>query len=98
MAEFEVVLSQMTEAAGEIKQHSQEYADTATALKNLTNDLTMSPEKWSAESSQIFNDNIEAAHKWMLEMSELLNAFADAVQKARETYETADVNTSKFFK
>ncbi|MBO4886251.1 MAG: WXG100 family type VII secretion target [Clostridia bacterium] len=98
MAEFEVVLSQMSEAAAEVKQHSQEYADAATNLKNLTNELTTSPEKWTSEASQIFNENIAQAHKWMLEMSDLLNEFGDALQKAREAYETADVNSSKFFK
>lgn len=97
MAEFDVTLSSMTEAAGNIRTYCDEFQSTADELKSATETLTTSSDGWNSEASQIFNENIVEAHRWLTEMANLVNEYAATLDKARDTYETADVTAAKNF-
>ena len=97
MAEFEVVLSSMTDTAGKVRQYCEDFRTAANELKDATAELTSSAEGWNGEASQIFNENIVQANTWMTEMSALVDEFAAALDKARETYQTADETSAKQF-
>ena len=98
MAEFEVVLSNMSESAGKIREYCENFKTTADELKSATETLTTSADGWSSEASQMFNENIAQAHQWLTQMSELVNEFAAALDKSRETYQSADETSAKQFK
>ena len=98
MAEFEVVLSNMTESASKIREYCENFRTAADELKSATETLTTSADGWSSEASQIFNENIGQAHQWMTQMSEIVNEFATALDKSREAYQTADETSAKQFK
>lgn len=97
MAQFDVTLSSMEEAANNIRTHSEEFKTTADELKTATENLTTSSEGWDSEASKIFNDNIAEAHRWMTEMSGVVEEFAAMLDKSREAYETADLTSAKNF-
>ena len=98
MAEFELTASEMTSAAGKVKQYCQNFKETADQLKAATETLTTSADGWSAESSQIFNENIQEAHKWLTQMSELINQYAETIEQSRDLYVNGDEAAAKNFK
>ena len=98
MAEFQVTLSEMTTASGNVRKYCQDFKDAADQLKSATQTLTTSADGWSSEASQIFNENIVEAHKWLTQMSELVNEFAQAIDQSRDTYRSADETAAKNFK
>lgn len=98
MAEFDVTISSMTDAASNIRTYCEEFKTTADELKQATNTLTTSSDGWDSEASKIFNDNIEEAHRWMSEMSAIVDEYAAMLDKAAETYTDADQASAKNFK
>lgn len=97
MPKFDVTLSSMTEAATNIRNHGEEFKTAADELKTATENLTTSSEGWSSEASQIFNENIAEAHQWMTEMSAIVEEYSQMLEKARDTYENADITSAKNF-
>ncbi len=97
MTQFEVTLSSMSQASANIRTYGEEFQTTADELKAATENLTTSSEGWNSEASEIFNSNIADAHRWMTEMSKLVAEYSENLEKAREKYETTDVNAAKHF-
>ena len=98
MAEFDVTLSSMTEAATNIRTYCDDFKSTADELKQATETLTTSSDGWDSEASKIFNENIGEAHRWMSEMAAIIDEYAAMLDKAAQTYQDADQASAKNFR
>lgn len=94
MANFDVTLSALTDAAANIKSHTEEFKEQAEQTYQAAQTLS---EGWEGDASQTFVDNMQQLHNWMNQMAEVLNTYSAALDKAKETYETADMNSAKNF-
>lgn len=94
MAEFEVTLSAVTEAATNISNYTQDFKEQADQTYQAAQTLS---EGWVGDASQTFVENMEQLHSWMNEMAATLDTYTAALNKARETYENADVSAAKNF-
>lgn len=94
MAEFDVTLSAVTEAATNIGNYTQEFKEQADQTYQAAQTLS---EGWVGDASQTFVENMEQLHTWMNEMAATLDTYSAALNKARETYENADVSAAKNF-
>ena len=94
MAEFDVTLSAVTEAATNISNYTQEFKEQADQTYQAAQTLS---EGWVGDASQTFVENMEQLHTWMNEMAATLDTYSAALNKARETYESADVTAAKNF-
>lgn len=98
MAEFDVTISSMSEAANNIRTYCDDFKSTADELKQATETLTTSSDGWDSEASKIFNENIVEAHRWMSEMGAIIDEYAAMLDKAVETYQSADQASAKNFR
>ena len=94
MANFDVTLSAVTEAATNITNYTQEFKEQADQIYQAAQTLS---EGWECDASQTFIDNMEQLHNWMNEMAATLDTYSAALNRARDTYETADVSAAKNF-
>ena len=94
MAEFDVTLSAVTQAATNISNYTQEFKEQADQTYQAAQTLS---EGWVGDASQTFVENMEQLHTWMNEMAATLDTYSAALNKARETYESADVTAAKNF-
>jgi len=94
MAEFEVTLSAMTDAAKNIKAHTQNYMEEADQTHQAAQRLI---EIWTGDASNDFISIVENLYKWMGEMAGILETYSAALDKARSDYENADVTAAKNF-
>ena len=94
MAEFDVTLSAVTEAATNISNYTQEFKEQADQTYQAAQTLS---EGWVGDASQTFVENMEQLHTWMNEMAATLDTYTAALNKARETYENADGSAAKNF-
>jgi len=97
MAEFEVVLSSLTDSATSIRAKCDDFRNAANEFKSATDTLTGNGD-WDSDAAQMFDANVTEANKWLNTMSDLINEFAAALDTARETYQTADETGAKQFK
>ena len=94
MAEFDVTLSAMTDAASNISTYTQEFKEQAEQTYQAAQKLS---EGWVGDASQTFVDNMEQLRTWMNEMAAVLETYSASLNKARESYENADVTAAKNF-
>ena len=94
MAEFDVTLSAVTQSATNISNYTQEFKEQADQTYQAAQTLS---EGWVGDASQTFVENMEQLHTWMNEMAATLDTYSAALNKARETYESADVTAAKNF-
>ncbi len=97
MAEFEVVLSSLTDSAASIREKCDQFRTAANEFKSATDQLTGNGD-WDSDAAQMFDANVTEANKWLNTMSDLINEFAAALDAAKETYQTADETGAKQFK
>ncbi|MBQ8088417.1 MAG: PPE domain-containing protein [Clostridia bacterium] len=97
MAEFQVTLSDLTNAASKMRQFIEDFKNAANELNSATQTLTTSADGWDAESSKIFAENIQEANKWMQQMGAVAEQYAATLDKARQTYQEADETSAKNF-
>ena len=98
MAEFDVTLSSLTEASGNMRSYCEEFKVAADELKVATENLTSASDGWNGEASQIFNENIVEAHRWLTEMSVLVDEYAATLDKTHDIYQEADESAAKGFR
>lgn len=94
MANFDVTLSALTQAASNIRQQTAEFKEQSQKTYQAAQTLS---EGWEGDSYQEFIDNMEQLHSWMDKMAETLDTYSAALDKAKDTYETADVESAKNF-
>lgn len=94
MAEFDVTLSAMQEAATNIRNYTEQFKDEAEQTYQAAQTLS---EGWQGDASQTFVDNMEQLHTWMNELVATLETYSAELEKSRDTYETADVSAAKNF-
>lgn len=95
MAEFDVTLSAMTDAANNINNYTQLFKENGDAVYQAAQTLS---EGWQGDASQIFVDNMEQLHNWMNEMAAILETYSMALNKNRDNYEEGDVRSAANFK
>ena len=95
MAEFDVTLSAMTEAATNIGNYTTQFKEQADQTYQAAQKLS---EGWTGDASETFVNNMEQLHNWMNQMAAVLETYSAELNKARETYETADVTAAKNFR
>lgn len=95
MAEFDVTLSAMTDAASNINNYTDLFKQNADAIYQAAQTLS---EGWQGDASQTFVDNMEQLHTWMNEMSAILETYSAALNKNRENYEEGDVRSAANFR
>jgi len=94
MAEFDVTLSAMADAVSNIRNYTEQFKEEADQVYQAAQKLS---ESWSGDSSQDFAANMEQLHNWMQQMAETLATYSEALSKARDKYEEADVSAAKNF-
>lgn len=94
MEKFDVTLSALTDAATNIRNYTSQFKEQADLTYQAAHTLS---ESWEGDASQTFVDNMELLHNWMNEMSSTLDTYSMALDKAKVTYETADMNAAKNF-
>lgn len=94
MAEFDVKLPDMIEAANNIKNYTEMFRETGDAVYKAAQDLNNG---WKGDAAQIFGENMEQLHNWMNEMAGVLDTYSAALDKNRINYEEGDIESSKFF-
>lgn len=94
MAEFDVTLSAMQEAATNIRNYTEQFKDEAEQTYQAAQTLS---EGWQGDASQTFVENMEQLHTWMNELVATLETYSAELEKSRDTYETADVSAAKNF-
>lgn len=95
MAEFDVRLSAMADAANNIKNYTQMFKENGDAIYQAAQTLS---EGWQGDASQIFVDNMEQLHNWMNEMAVILDTYSAALDKNRSNYEEGDIQSAGNFK
>lgn len=95
MAEFDVTLSAMQEAATNIRNYTEQFRDEAEQTYQAAQTLS---EGWVGDASQTFVDNMEQLHTWMNELVATLETYSAELEKSRDKYETTDISASKNFK
>lgn len=94
MAEFDVTLTAMNEAATNIRNYTEQFRDEADQTYQAAQTLS---EGWQGDASQTFVENMEQLHTWMNELVATLETYSAELEKSRDTYETADVSAAKNF-
>lgn len=94
MAEFDVTLSAMRDAASNIKNYTEEFKDQAEQTYQAAQKLS---EGWVGDASQTFVENMEQLRQWMIELAAVLDEYSANLNKAGGNYEDADVSASKNF-
>ena len=87
MAEFDVTLSAVSEAATNIANYTETFREEGDATYQAAKTLS---EGWEGDASQTFVENMEQLHQWMNEMAATLETYSAQLNKARATYEEAD--------
>lgn len=87
MAEFDVTLSAVSEAATNIANYTETFREEADATYQAAKTLS---EGWEGDASQTFVENMEQLHQWMNEMAATLETYSAQLNKARATCEEAD--------
>ena len=95
MAEFDVTLSAVTEAASNIANYTQTFREEADQTYQAAKTLS---ESWTGDASQEFVENMEELHNWMNEMAATLETYSAQLNKARDEYEEADRTSAGYFK
>lgn len=95
MANFDVTLSSLSEAAADIRAKTSDLMDEAQQTLQAAQALS---EGWQGDAYEEFISNMQLLQNWMNEMGETLNNYATALDKAGETYSTADGNSASAFK
>ena len=95
MAEFEVTLSAVTDAATNINNYTQQFKETADAIYQAAQTLG---EGWQGDASQTFVENMEKLHTWMNEMAAILDTYSAALNKNRDNYEDGDQRSAANFR
>lgn len=95
MAEFDVTLSAMQEAATNIRNYTEQFREEAEQTYQAAQTLS---EGWVGDASQTFVDNMEQLHTWMNELVATLETYSAELEKSRDKYETADISAAKNFK
>lgn len=94
MASFDVTLSALTKAASDIRTQTAEFKERANETLQAAQTLG---EGWEGDSYQEFFNNMQDLKNWMEQMAEVMETYATALDKAKDTYETADVSSAKSF-
>lgn len=94
MAEFEVTLSSMTDAANNIRSQLEEFHTQAENTYNAARTLS---EGWEGDSYQEFVENMSHLHDWMGEMEDILTTYAQALDTAAQKYGEADKTSANAF-
>ena len=94
MAEFEVTLSAMQDAATNISNYTQPFKEEADQVYQAVQTLS---EGWVGDASAEFADNMQQLHQWMTRLSETLDAYSAALNKARGDYDEADRAAARNF-
>lgn len=94
MAEFDVTLSAMQEAATNIRNYTEQFRDEAEQTYQAAQTLS---EGWVGDASQTFVDNMEQLHTWMNELVATLETYSAELEKSRDTYESTDISAAKNF-
>lgn len=95
MAEFDVTLSAMRNAANNIKNYTQQFKEQAEQTYQAAQKLS---DGWVGDASQTFVDNMEQLRQWMNELSVVLDEYSANLNKASENYEDADTSAVKNFR
>ena len=95
MAEFDVTLSAMTDAAQNIGNYNHQFKEEASQTYQAARKLS---EGWTGDASATFVSNMEQLNTWMNQMAAVLETYSAQLNKARDTYETADVTAAKNFR
>ena len=94
MAEFELTLSAMSNAATNIANYTQQFSEQAELVYQAAQTLS---ETWTGDASTTWLENMEQLRGWMNQLVEVLETYSAALNKARDDYETADTNAAKNF-
>ena len=94
MAEFDVTLSAMTEAANNIRNYTEQFRDEAEQTYQAAVTLN---DGWVGDASETFHENMEQLHSWMNEMVSTLETYYAALNAACDKYEETDVAAAKNF-
>ena len=94
MAEFDVTLSAMTEAATNIGNYTTQFKEQADQTYQAAQKLS---EGWVGDASQTFVENMEQLRQWMNELAAVLDEYSANLNKAGANYEDADVTAAKNF-
>lgn len=96
MAEFEVVVSELGNAAQQYKNQADAYQKTADAMLAATAALT--EENWVDEASPVFMEKMEELRSWCSTMTGIIQNYAAALTKIGEQYQTGDAQAASQFK
>lgn len=94
MAEFDVTLSAMTDAANNIRTYTEQFKEEADQTYQAAQRLS---EGWVGDASQTFVDNMEQLHNWMNQMVDTLETYVEALNNSASKYEQTDVAAAKNF-
>jgi len=88
---LEVTVSELQQAATNIRTSADDYETAATALKNAADELAST---WEGDSQVAFVDEQTRAYDWYRKMAEICRQFADAMQQAAQKYEEIDAQAT----
>jgi WXG100 family type VII secretion target len=94
MAEFDVTLSAMTDAASNIKNYTEQFREEADATFQAAQALS---EEWQGDASATFVNNMNELHNWMNTMATVLDTYSASLNQAVSTYNEADVAGARNF-
>ncbi|MBQ3079556.1 MAG: WXG100 family type VII secretion target [Clostridia bacterium] len=95
MAEFDVTLSAMAQAASNISNYTEQFKEEADATYQAAQTLSNG---WVGDASQTFVDNMEQLHRWMNELVAVLETYSANLNQARDKYQTTDASAAKNFR
>lgn len=88
---LEVTVSELQQAATNIRTSADDYEAAATALKNAADELAST---WEGDSQVAFVDEQSRAYDWYRKMAEICREFANAMQQAAQKYEETDAQAT----
>ena len=92
---LQVTVSELEQAATNIRSAADDYETAATQLKNAADELAST---WEGDSQVAFVDEQNRAYDWYRKMAGICREYAAAMQDAARKYAEADAEATSAIK
>lgn len=96
MPEFKVTISDMNEAATNMKTQSENFRTASAAMLQAAQSLTETG--WRDEAADVFQTKIAEMDNWVKSMSEIIDEYSSNLNTSADLYQEADETAAKNFK